>query len=197
MVLLRRRGVRLLQLCLLAFGLTGAAVADDLYVQGASQSLAADHRAGQVGDIVTVIILQTAEASTTVRTGSRRTTSLGGHINAGAISESADAGLNSNFDGQGQASRSERFITQMTAKVIRILPNGELEIMGTQQLKINGEATTVEVRGVIRAIDIDAGNRVPSNRIADAQINYQGKGFVSRSARPGLLQRLFSLFGLL
>ena len=52
-------------------------------------------------------------------------------------------------------------------------------------------------RVTVIAVDIDAENRVPSNRIADAQINYQGKGFVSRSAKPGLLQRLFSLFGLL
>lgn len=193
----RDRYLRLLPLLSVAFGLPGSAKADDLYLQGRSQSLATDHRASQVGDTVTVVIVQTAEASTTVRTGTRRSTALGGQIAAGPISESASAGLTSNFDGQGQASRSERFITQMTARVTRVLPNGDLEITGTQQLKINGEATTVEVRGLVRAVDIDAENRVPSNRIAEAQINYQGKGFVSRSARPGFLQRLFSLLGLL
>lgn len=194
---LQARNLRLLPLLFVAFGLSGAAGADDLYLQGRSQSLAADHRASQVGDTLTVVIVQTAEASTTVRTGTRRSTALGGQIAAGTINESANAGLTGNFDGQGQASRSERFITQMTARVTRVLPNGDLEITGTQQLKINGEATTVEVRGLVRAVDVDAENRVPSNRIADAQINYQGKGFVSRSARPGLLQRVFSLLGLL
>lgn len=194
---LQARNLRLLPLLFVAFGLPSAVGADDLYLQGRSQSLAADHRASQVGDTLTVIIVQTAEASTTVRTGTRRSTALGGQIAAGPINESANAGLTSNFDGQGQASRSERFITQMTARVTRVLPNGDLEIAGTQQLKINGEATMVEVRGLVRAVDVDAENRVPSNRIADAQINYQGKGFVSRSARPGLLQRLFSLLGLL
>lgn len=194
---LQARNLRLLPLLFAAFGLSGAVGADDLYLQGRSQSLAADHRASQVGDTLTVVIVQTAEASTTVRTGTRRSTVLGGQIAAGTINESANAGLTGNFDGQGQASRSERFITQMTARVTRVLPNGDLEITGTQQLKINGEATTVEVRGLVRAVDVDAENRVPSNRIADAQINYQGKGFVSRSARPGLLQRVFSLLGLL
>lgn len=194
---LQARNLRLLPLLFVAFGLSGAVGADDLYLQGRSQSLAADHRASQVGDTLTVVIVQTAEASTTVRTGTRRSTALGGQIAAGTINESANAGLTGNFDGQGQASRSERFITQMTARVTRVLPNGDLEITGTQQLKINGEATTVEVRGLVRAVDVDAENRVPSNRIADAQINYQGKGFVSRSARPGLLQRVFSLLGLL
>ena len=171
--------------------------ADDLYSPAVSQSLVADNRASRVGDNVTVVIVQTSEASTTVRTGTRRSTSLGGHIGAGSINESADVSLGSNFDGQGQSTRSERFITQMTSRVTEILPNGDLVITGTQKLNINGEATTVEVRGIVRSVDIDAENRVPSNRIADAQINYKGKGFVSRSAKPGLLQRLFSLFGLL
>ena len=57
--------------------------------------------------------------------------------------------------------------------------------------------TTIEVRGLVRSVDIDADNRVPSNRIANAQINYKGKGFVSSSAKPGLLHKLFTLFGLL
>jgi flagellar L-ring protein precursor FlgH len=84
----------------------------------------------------------------------------------------------------------------MTATIAEILPNGDLVINGSQRLHVNGEATIVEVRGRIRTADIDSENRVPSNRIADAQINYNGKGFVSRSAKPGLIQRLFSLLGL-
>ncbi len=184
-----------LAFCALSIGAPG--MADDLYKPGQSQSFATDQRANQVGDIVTVVIVQSAEASSTVRSGSRRSTSLSGNIGAGSIDEGANASLGTNFDGQGQATRSERFVTQMTAKVIQILPNGDLEIIGTQKLNINGETTTVAVRGVIRVIDIDSENRVPSNRIADAQINYDGKGFVSRSAKPGLLHRIFTLFGLL
>ena len=85
----------------------------------------------------------------------------------------------------------------MTAKVTQVLPNGDLEITGTQRLNINGETTTVAVRGIVRASDIDGKNRVASNRIADAQIDYTGKGFATRGSKPGLLHRLFTLFGLL
>lgn len=172
-------------------------LAENLYQPDSNQSLVADRRANQVGDILTIVIVQAAEASTTVRSGSRRSTSLTGSIGVGSIDESADAAVGSNFDGQGQASRTERFVTQMTAKVTQVLPNGDLQISGVQQLNINGEMTTVEVRGVVRLADIDAENRIPSNRIADAQINYAGKGFVSRSAKPGLLHKIFTLFGLL
>lgn len=192
-----RRVSRFFLLTLVTGAVAVPALAEDLYLPSRSQSLAADHRAARIGDTVTVVIVQSAEASTTVRTGTRRATAIGGSISGGSLNEKGDLGLSSNFDGQGQATRSERFITQMTAKVTEVLPNGDLQITGTQQLRINGEATTIDVRGVVRAVDIDAENRVPSNRIADAQINYRGKGFVSRSAKPGLLHRLFSLFGLL
>ncbi|MEO7680134.1 MAG: flagellar basal body L-ring protein FlgH, partial [Sphingomonas sp.] len=52
------------------------------------------------------------------------------------------------------------------------------------------------VRGRVRAADIGADNRVLSSRIADAQIDYDGKGFVSRSAKPGILNRVFRFLGL-
>ena len=131
-----------------------------------------------------------------MQNGSRRSSSLTGRLTAGSINEGGDASLGSSFDGQGSLRRSEKFVTQMTASVTSVLPNGDMEISGLQRLGINGEATVVEVRGRIRSADIDSNNCVPSNRIASAQINYNGKGFVSRSAKPGLIQRLFGLLGL-
>ncbi|MEQ1540709.1 MAG: flagellar basal body L-ring protein FlgH [Novosphingobium sp.] len=192
-----RRFPAILCAALIFAGTGQEAWADDLYLAGRTISLAADHRASRIGDTVTVVIVQSAEASSTVRSGTRRNSALTGRLGVGSISEGADASLGSTFDGQGQTSRSERFVTQMTAKVSQVQPNGDLEITGNQRLQINGETTTIEVRGVVRDIDIDSNNRVPSNRIADAQINYKGKGFVSRSGKPGLLSMLFTLFGLL
>jgi flagellar L-ring protein precursor FlgH len=63
-------------------------------------------------------------------------------------------------------------------------------------MNVNGEETTIRVRGRVRPADISRGNQVLSTRIADAQIDYDGRGFVSRNARPGLVHRLFSLLGL-
>ena len=131
-----------------------------------------------------------------MRNGSRRSTGLSGRLTAGPIDEGADFSLGSQFDGQGEVRRTERFVTQMTAAVTQVLPNGDLEITGEQRLNINGEATTIQVKGVIRPVDVDGENRVASNRIGNAQINYDGKGFISKSAKPGLIQRLFSFLGL-
>lgn len=177
--------------------LPGAAThAEDLFKPGITQSLAGDRRAGTTGDLITIVIVQAAESSTSVQSGTQRSSSVNGHIGVGKIDESAGLSMGGAYSGRGEMRRSERFVTQMTATITETLPNGDLIINGAQHLNVNGEATLVEVRGRIRAADIDSENRVPSNRIADAQINYNGKGFVSRSAKPGLVQRLFGLLGL-
>ena len=174
-----------------------AAYAEDLFTPGVTQSLSSDRRAGTKGDLITIVVVQAAESSTSVQSGTQRSSTASGHLGAGSIDESADLSLGGSFSGRGEVRRSERFVTQMTATITELVPNGDLLIGGTQRLSINGEATLVEVRGRIRAADVDTENRVPSNRIADAEINYNGKGFVSRSARPGLVQRLFGLLGLM
>jgi len=173
-----------------------AAEAEDLFKPGITQSLAGDQRAGAMGDLITIVIVQAAESSTSVQSGTQRSSAVNGHIGVGRTDESASLSLGGAYNGRGEMRRSERFVTQMTATIAEILPNGDLIINGAQRLNVNGEATLVEVRGRIRAADIDSENRVPSNRIADAQINYNGKGFVSRSAKPGLIQRIFGFLGL-
>jgi len=173
------------------------AYADDLYRPGVTQSLGSDRRAAQIGDMVTVVIVQAAESSTTMQNGSRKSSAVSGHFGAGSIDESASLSLGSNYDGRGEVRRSERFVTQMTALIADVLPNGDYRIDGSQQMRINGEQTVVGVRGRIRPGDIDGENRVASNRIAEAEISYNGKGFVSRSARPGIFQRIFGALGLM
>ncbi len=174
---------------------TASARADDLYTAH-TQSLASDRRASQTGDILTIVVVQAAESSSVMQNGTRRATSLSGRLGAGSIDEGGNISIGSAFDGRGEVRRSERFVTQMSASVTERFPNGDLAIGGNQTLFINGETTVVEVRGRVRASDIDADNRVPSNRIADAQIRYNGKGFVSRSAKPGIVHRIFSFLGL-
>jgi len=76
-----------------------------------------------------------------------------------------------------------------------ILPNGDLHVSGAQELNINGDKTNIRIKGRVRLADI-ANNAVLSNRLADATIDYDGSGFVSSSARPGLLTRIINWLGL-
>ncbi|MGQ0661095.1 flagellar basal body L-ring protein FlgH, partial [Sphingosinicella sp.] len=123
-------------------------------------------------------------------------TNVGGGLRAGPIDESGELRFGGSYSGRGEVRRSERFVAQITATVNSVLPNGDLVVTGEQVMRINGETSRIGVRGRIRSADIRADNSVLSSRIADAQINYDGRGFVSRSARPGVINRIFSFLGL-
>ena len=189
------RGTLIAGLVLGAFA--APAVAEDLYAPGNWAAMSADRRASAAGDTITVVINQAAEAANVAQNSSRKSSDLGGGIEGGGLSENGKLRLDSGYTGRGEVRRSDRLTAQLTVTIDRVLSNGDYLIVGRQAVRINGERTDIAVKGRIRAEDIAAGNRVLSSRIADAEISYDGKGFVSRSARPGLVSRLFNLFGLL
>lgn len=185
---------------LLAVGflaLPAAGWCEDLYRDPAFTAMTSDRRASQVGDILTVNIFQAAEATNSAQSASRKSTDVAGSIKGGDLSESGEIRFGGGYSGRGEVKRSERFISQMSLTVREILPNGDLIVGGEQWLVINGEKTRIGVRGRVRPADIRSDNSVTSTRIADAQIDYGGRGFISRSAKPGLISRLFSLLGLI
>lgn len=176
--------------------LVGGAAGQDLFQGSNWAAMAADRRATQVGDAITVIVHQVAEASNTTQNTTRKATDTGGSLRAGGIDEGGTVSFGGGYSGRGEARRSERLLAQLSVSIEQILPNGDYRIVGRQQIRVNGETTLIAVRGRIRAADISGDNAVLSSRIADAEIDYNGKGFVSRSAKPGLINRLFSLLGL-
>jgi flagellar L-ring protein precursor FlgH len=159
-------------------------------------SLASDRRAARVGDILTVVVYQTAEARNAAQNDGAKDRTFQGSITGGAIEETADLSLDGQYRGRGETRRSESFVTQISVRVESVLENGDYGVAGEQVMNVNGEETTIRVRGRVRPADISRGNQVLSTRIADAEIDYDGRGFVSRNARPGLVHRLFSLLGL-
>jgi flagellar L-ring protein precursor FlgH len=170
--------------------------AEDLYKSSGWSALSTDDKASHAGDLLTIIIYQQAESTNVAQNNSRKKTDLSGSFKAGHIDESASLDFGGGYSGSGEAKRSERFVTQLTVTVQEVLPNGDLIVVGEQAMKVNGERTHVGVRGRVRRADISSQNAVLSSRIADAQINYEGRGFVSRSAKPGIINRIFSFLGL-
>ena len=179
-----------------AAALPAAAAAEDLYQGSPWAALSNDRRASQVGDVLTVVIFQAAEAANSARNDSSRSTSFGGGLDLGSIGERGDLDFGGTYSGRGEVRRSERLVAQLSVIVRDVLPNGDLIVEGEQWMRVNGERTRIGVRGRVRPADISGQNAVLSSRIADAQIDYDGRGFVSRSARPGLLNRIFSFLGL-
>jgi len=189
-------GARIASAILLLAVASAAPAADDLYRGSNWPAMSGDRRASAAGDALTIVIFQAAEASNSAQNNSRKKTELGGSVGVGSIDETADLQFGGGYSGRGEVRRSERLVAQITVVVDQVLPNGDLAIVGEQWMRVNGEATKIAVRGRVRSADITSQNTILSSRIADAQISYDGRGFVSRSAKPGLVNRLFNFLGL-
>lgn len=185
---------RALILGLAAWTLAGAAAGQT--AGAAFPSFVADRVAGRVGDSLTVLIFESAQASNSAQRGSRKTTRLSGEAGADADTHRAEGSLAGTFDGLGQTSRSDRIVASISAVVVDVLPNGDLRLAGEQSLLVNGERTLIRLSGRARPADITETNTVLSTRLADARIEYDGTGFGARSARPGLVPRLLDKLGL-
>lgn len=160
--------------------------------------LTSGHRAGAVGDILTIALVERTVGSTTATTGTDRNGSIGltppttGPLSVFSASD-ASLGGNSQFAGRGNSAQANALSGEVTVTVVGITSTGMLQVEGAKQVRINRGNETVRVAGLVRPSDIGADNRVPSTRIADARIDYTGRGEVARAARQGWLQRFFSV----
>jgi flagellar L-ring protein precursor FlgH len=165
---------------------------------------ARDLRASQVDDIVTVLVEERASASATGTTKSARTSSAKSSVTAlagvtraaGPLANLATLSGDQQLSGQGTTSRETVLTTTLTARVTRVLPNGNLVLEGSKDLQVNSEHQAITVRGVIRPADLTPGNVVRSDRLAQLELRVNGKGVVGDAVRrPFILYRL--LLGLL
>jgi len=183
--------------CLLALG-TSPALADNLYRAGNWVALASDRHAEHVGDSLTVVVSENASATNSVGVTTAKTTAFTGNIQASSkFHPTVGVNLAGNYTGEGSTVRAGQFVTQLSVTVDRVLPNGDLHVSGSQSLTISGEHSLIKLSGRVRPADIGADNSIQSNRLADAIIEYDGKGYASRGAKPGLVARIFSFLGLM
>ncbi len=90
----------------------------------------------------------------------------------------------------------DRTTATLSARVTRVLDNGNLVIEGRRLVKVNDETQILVVSGVVRPYDVAPDNTVLSSRLADGEVRLEGRGVVSDRQRPGLLQRIFDFLGL-
>lgn len=171
--------------------------AQSLYDENKFKSLYADQRAWKQGDNVTVIIVENTVATTSADNTSDRGTNMNASIDMLDIDESASANIQSNSSNAGATQRQSRFIAQISATIQKMDNNERFYVNADQEILINGEKQKIHVEGWIRKSDIDSENAILSTRIADAKIEYDGYGDVTKSIKPGLFQRFFQAIGLL
>lgn len=185
----------------IAFVLTltaSAASADNLYRPSKWIAMTADRKASQVGDILTLMVVENDQASNSVSKGSRKRNRLEVGVDSDFnFNKSATGTLDGSYDGQGTNARSDRMVARLSVTVAEVYPNGDMRVTGLQRLKINGESTLISLNGRVRPDDIAADNSLLSWRLADAVIDYDGKGFATNSAKPGILTQVFNWLGLL
>jgi flagellar L-ring protein precursor FlgH len=169
--------------------------------QGAHRPLFEDMRPRYIGDILTINIAENTSASRTSKSTAGKTGAvtlavptvkgLPGKSFQGA---SLDASSSNTFEGKGDAANTNAFTGTITVTVVSVLPNGNLMVSGEKQIGINQNAEFIRFSGVVAPMTIQAGNNVQSTQVADARIEYRGKGYIDEAQRMGWLQRFFLNF---
>jgi flagellar L-ring protein precursor FlgH len=180
----------------LALTATIGAAGGKKFSENISRSLFSDRRAYQVGDVVTILIVEYSsgehEAGTETDSDNQFGGSATGSGDLSDINYGASAGWNNKFDGSGNTKREGSLEATISARIVEITDTGNLVIEGERTIIVNGEKQITKLRGMVRPEDISGQNTVFSYRIADAQITYTGKGDVNSAQKPGWITRIIN-----
>ena len=172
-----------------------------IYAAGPTLQLYSDRRARDVGDLLTITLLENTTAQTSANTATNKESNLslgtpsilGAPVTLGGKDIlSATAKGARDFTGKGNSAQSNRLQGNVTVTVVQRLPNGNLVVQGQKNLRLNQGDELVQVQGIVRPGDIGADNTVPSSRVAEARIVYGGRGPVAQSNAMGWLSRFFN-----
>jgi len=161
-----------------------------------------DPRALDVGDIVTVKIQISDQASLNNDSERSRSSGVGAGLGlSGALGTwvlpEVDATLSANgsseAEGKGKVARSEKINLSVAAVVTRKLPNGNLFISGQQEVRVNFEVRVLSIAGIIRPRDILPDNTIDYDKIAEARISYGGRGRLTEVQQPGWGQQVYDI----
>lgn len=166
--------------------------------QGSYVPLTSGGRAGQVGDILTIQLVERTAATKSNAAGTQRDGNIGltppstGPLSLFNPSDIAMGG-GQQFKGKGDASQSNALSGEVSVTIAAVYPNGTMLVRGEKLLTLNRGDERVQISGIVRAMDISPDNRILSTRVADANIRYVGKGEIARASQQGWLQRFFSI----
>jgi flagellar L-ring protein precursor FlgH len=155
-------------------------------------------RAAQIGDVLTIVLVEKTQAvksnsASTNRTGSiDLTPPVTGPLSF-LKKTSIDASGGGTFDGKGDAAQSNQLDGAISVTVAAIYPNGTMLVKGEKHLTLNRGDEQIRISGIVRNADIDLDNTIPSTRVADAKITYSGTGEIARASHQGWLTHFFSI----
>ena len=160
-----------------------------------TRNVFADHRAMNVGDIVTIIISETTTTSATRSSANEKSgsVSIGAGVGIFDFLKAASASGSDKFNAKGSASSTNRTIGNVTVTITEITPAGNFILEGSQSIWQNRNEHKITFRGMCRPEDISATNTVLSTRVADATVRFDGKGPLNAKQRQGILTQIFNI----
>lgn len=176
-----------------------AAPTGSLYSAATYRPLFEDQRARFVGDTLTIQILEQINAAQTNSMSASRSDSasidvplIQGFFGFGDLKAiNGSASSDRDFSGQGSSKAANNLTGTITVSVSGVLPNGNLLVVGEKQIGTNRDVEYLKFSGVVNPITILPGNVVPSTKVADARIEYRGKGAIDSATAMGWLSRFF------
>jgi flagellar L-ring protein precursor FlgH len=187
------------------FGQRSKPANGSLYAEG-TPGLFEDHNASRIGDILVIKIderdVASHNADTTLNKSDATTYGLPGAVGFLAALKAKYPDVDptklfastsdQQFTGTGAVKREGTVTATLPVRVKQILPSGDLFIEGTKVVMVGNEEHHIYVSGIIRRVDIADDDSVPSSRVADAEIEYTGRGDLSDTQRRGWLNRALS-----
>ena len=153
------------------------------------------------GDVLTILISINDKASLGNNTDrsldSEIDNKFGFTANGGKASNTVGVGSEitssskSSANGQGTIDRAEKIQVSVAAVVTERLPNGNLVVSGSQEIRVNFEIRQVYVAGIVRPIDISRDNTISYDKVTEARISYGGRGRLTEVQQPGVGQQIY------
>jgi len=167
-----------------------------------------DNKARRINDVVTIQIAEISNASQQVSTKTSRDTNilagivkfLGSPLSFGLnnfwgrdkpFAPEIESSAKSSHSGSGAISGSGKLTASIAARVIEVMPNGNLLVEGRKEVTVEREKRLIILSGIVRPADVEFDNTVSSDKVADARIEYVGRGVISDKQGPGIFHRFF------
>lgn len=182
-----------------------------IYQAGTELRLFEDVKARRIGDILTVLLQESTDASkTTETTIDKATTSAINNptifgtsprfnvpgflplVNTSNLSLATNLSASNGFEGAGESTQKNSLTGSITVSVVEVFPNGYLFVRGEKRLTLTAGNEYIRISGIVRSVDIQADNTIVSTKIADATIIYTGDGQLAESNSMGWLARFFN-----
>lgn len=196
-------------------GVAALASADSLFSEAVEKNgtlISDKHASFKEGDILTVLVRETIDASTEADTNTKKDSSVDAQAPISAnpfLTAESDGGLNiipeevlpnwnieveNEHKSTGKTTRANKLVTTISCVVTKVYDNGNIDIEGQKRVTVNREDSNLLVKGMVRSRDVSPGNTVLSTQVANVTIELKGKGPLWNNSRRGIITKILDWF---